>query len=50
LDAKQKATLKMAQDVRKEIVTQLQYGVFDNYHFAIQGDTVILRGPVKPLS
>jgi len=43
-DAKQQAILKMAQEVRKQIVTQPQYGVFDNIHFAIQGDTVILRG------
>ena len=43
-DAKQQATLKLAQAVRKEIVMQPQYGVFDYIHFAIQGDTVILRG------
>lgn len=43
-DAKQQAILKMAQAVHKQIVTQPQYGVFDNIHFAIQGDTVILRG------
>jgi hypothetical protein len=43
-DAQQQAILKIAQQVRKQIVTQPQYGVFDNIHFAIQGDTVILRG------
>jgi hypothetical protein len=43
-DANQQAVLKMAKEVRKQIVTQPQYGVFDNIHFAIQGDTVILRG------
>ena len=44
LDAQQQATLKLAQEVRRQIVTQPQYGVFDNIHFAIQGDTVTLRG------
>ena len=43
-DANQQAVLRMAKEVRKQIVTQPQYGVFDNIHFAIQGDTVILRG------
>jgi hyperosmotically inducible protein len=43
-DAKQQATLKLAQQVRREIVMQPLYGVFDYMHFAIQGDTVILRG------
>ena len=43
-EASQQAVLKLAQKVRKEIVTQPQYGVFDNIHFGIQGDTVILRG------
>jgi osmotically-inducible protein OsmY len=43
-DANQQAVLKMAKEVRKQIVMQPQYGVFDNIHFAIQGDTVILRG------
>ncbi|HZS57045.1 MAG TPA: BON domain-containing protein [Bryobacteraceae bacterium] len=43
-DAKQQAMMKMAQEIRKQIVTQPQYGVFDSIHFAIQGDTVILRG------
>jgi hyperosmotically inducible periplasmic protein len=44
LDAKQQAMLKIAEQVRKQIVTQPQYGVFDSIHFAIKGDTVILRG------
>ena len=43
-DAKQQAVLRIAKEVRKQIVTQPQYGVFDNIHFAIQGGTVILRG------
>lgn len=43
-DANQQAVLRMAKEVRKQIVMQPQYGVFDNIHFAIQGDTVILRG------
>jgi hyperosmotically inducible protein len=44
-DANQQAVLKMAQEIRKQIVTLPLYGVFDNIHFAIQGgDTVILRG------
>ena len=44
-DANQQAVLRIAQEVRKQIVTLPQYGVFDNIHFAIQGgDTVILRG------
>ena len=43
-EAKQQAISKLAQEVRKQIVTQPQYGVFDSVHFAIEGDTVILRG------
>lgn len=44
-DANQQAVLQLAQEVRKQIVTLPQYGVFDNIYFAIQGgDTVILRG------
>ena len=35
-DAKQQAMLKLAQEVRKQIVTQPQYGVFDSIHFAIE--------------
>lgn len=43
-DAKQQDILRIARDVRKQIVTLPQYGVFDAVHFAIQGRTVILRG------
>ena len=43
-EAKQQQVLKLAQEVRKQIVTQPQYGVFDSIHFVIEGDTVILRG------
>jgi len=39
-----KAVLNLANQIRKQIVTQPQYGVFDNIHFAIQGNTVVLRG------
>jgi hypothetical protein len=31
-DAKQQAMLKLAQEVRKQIVTQPLYGVFDSLH------------------
>ena len=34
-DATQQAVLNMAKQVRKQIVTQAQYGVFDSIHFAI---------------
>ena len=43
-EAKQQQVQKLAKEVRKQIVTQPQYGVFDSIHFAIQGNTVILRG------
>ena len=44
-DAQQQAMVKLAEAVRKQIVTNPQYGVFDSIHFAIKGgDTVILRG------
>ena len=43
-DAQQQALVKLAEAVRKQIVTNTQYGVFDFIHFAIKGDTVILRG------
>jgi hyperosmotically inducible periplasmic protein len=36
--------LRMANEVRKQIVTLPQYGVFDDIHFGIKGSTVILRG------
>lgn len=42
--ARPQATLKLAEQVRKQIITQRQYSVFDFLHFAIQGNTVILRG------
>jgi hyperosmotically inducible protein len=44
LDAKQRAILRLAEEVRKKIVTVPQYGVFDSIHFALKGSTVILRG------
>jgi hyperosmotically inducible periplasmic protein len=44
LDAKQQANLKLVEEIRKQIVSQPQYGVFDSIHFAIQGNTAILRG------
>ncbi len=43
-DAKQQETLRIAKEVRKQILMLPQYGVFDNIHFAIKGRTVILRG------
>ena len=43
-DAQQQAMVKLAEAVRKQIVTDTQYGVFDAIHFVIKGDTVILRG------
>jgi len=42
-DAEQ-SMVHLAQAVRKDIVTNTQYGVFDFIHFAIKGNTVILRG------
>jgi hypothetical protein len=36
---------RMAQDIYKQVVTLPQYGVFDDIHFALKGNsTVILRG------
>ena len=44
-DAQQQAVIKLAEAVRKQIVTNTQYGVFDSIHFAIKGgNTVILKG------
>ena len=44
-DANQQAVLRIAKEVRKQIVTLPQYGVFDNIHFGIKGaDTVVLMG------
>lgn len=43
--AQQQAFEKMAEQVRKQIVTLSVYGVFDNIYFGIKGgDTVILYG------
>jgi len=36
--------LRIANEVRKQIVSLPQYGVFDDIHFAIKGSTVILKG------
>ena len=38
------SVLRIAKEVRKQIVTLPQYGVFDYIHFAIKGSTVILEG------
>ena len=43
-DAKEQADLALVKEVRSQIVRQPQFGVFDNIHFAVQGDAVILRG------
>ena len=40
----QNDTLRIAKEVRKQILTLPQYGVFDDIHFAIKGRTVILEG------
>jgi BON domain-containing protein len=41
----QQEILRIAKEVRKQIVTLPQYGVFDYLHFAIKGtDTVVLQG------
>ena len=41
----QQQVLRIAKEVRKQIVTLPQYGVFDNIHFGIKGaDTVVLMG------
>jgi hyperosmotically inducible periplasmic protein len=43
--ADQQQVLRIAKEVRKQIVTLSQYGVFDNIHFGIKGsDTVVLLG------
>jgi osmotically-inducible protein OsmY len=36
--------VRIAKEVRKQIVTLPQYGVFDDIHFGIKGKTVILEG------
>ena len=44
-DSNQQAVLELANQVRRAIVRDTLYGVFDSLHFEIQGtDTVILRG------
>ena len=43
-DAQQVAMTNLAQAVRKQIVTDTQYGVFDFIHFAIKDHTVVLLG------
>lgn len=44
-DAQQVALINLADAVRKQIVTNTLYGVFDYIHFAIKNDhTVVLRG------
>ena len=43
--AEQQQVLRIAKEVRKQIVTLPQYGVFDNIHFGIKGrDTLVLMG------
>jgi hyperosmotically inducible periplasmic protein len=42
--ARQQSIQEMVNEVRKQIVSQPRFGVFDNIYFAIQGDTVILHG------
>jgi osmotically-inducible protein OsmY len=42
---KEKEILRIAEQVRKQIVMLPQYGVFDYIHFSIKGaDTVVLQG------
>lgn len=43
-DAQQQAVLHLAEQVRRQIVGQPRYGVFDNIYFSVHGNTVILRG------
>ena len=40
----QQEILRIAKEVRKQIVTLPQYGVFDDIRFGIKGSTVILNG------
>jgi osmotically-inducible protein OsmY len=40
----QDQVLRIAKEVRKQIVTLPEYGVFDDIHFGIKGSTVILKG------
>jgi hyperosmotically inducible protein len=40
----QDETVRVAKEIRKQIVTLPQYGVFDDIHFGIKGKTVLLEG------
>ena len=40
----QDEVLRIAKEVRKQIVTLPQYGVFDDIQFGIKGKTIILQG------
>jgi osmotically-inducible protein OsmY len=45
LNPNQQQIVRIAEEVRKQIVTLPQYGVFDHIHFAIKGtDTITLQG------
>jgi|SRR5689334_5644481 hyperosmotically inducible periplasmic protein len=44
IGASEKTMLRIANEVRKQIISLPQYGVFDDIHFGIKGSTVILRG------
>jgi osmotically-inducible protein OsmY len=45
LTGSQEKLLKTAEEIRKQIVTLPQFGVFDNIHFGVNPDgTVVLRG------
>lgn len=43
-DSQAQQILRIAKEVRKQIVTLPQYGVFDNINFGIKNQTVILTG------
>jgi osmotically-inducible protein OsmY len=43
-DASQEKVLQLAKQVQSAIARLPQYGVFDDIHFGIKGDTVILNG------
>jgi hyperosmotically inducible periplasmic protein len=43
-DSQAQEILRIAKEVRKQIVTLPQYGVFDNINFGIKDQTVILTG------
>ena|SRR5215472_5999587 len=45
LNFNQQQIVRVAEEVRKQIVMLPQYGVFDHIHFAIKGtDTIVLQG------